>query len=65
MTYKELLDILCGGALLLFGAWLVRTGIFLEKGRGKRFYIRLYILAGFSVMACLAAAVFRLMYEVY
>lgn len=63
MTYKELQDILCGGALLLFGAWLVRTGIFLEKG--KKFYIKLYILAGFSVMACLAAAVFRLMYEVY
>ncbi|MCX4319031.1 MAG: hypothetical protein OSJ44_04660 [Lachnospiraceae bacterium] len=63
MTYKELLDILCGGALLLFGAWLVRTGIFLEKG--KKFFCKLYILAGFSVMACLAAAVFRLMYEVY
>lgn len=63
MIGKELQNVLCGGALILFGAWLVHTGIFLEKGRGKKFYVRLYILAGFSVMACMAAAVLKLIFS--
>lgn len=56
--YKELWHFLfCGAIVLLFGAWLVHRGISLDACRGGK----MYIMAGFSVMACTALAAFQFM----
>lgn len=60
--YKELWHFLsCGGGVILFGAWLVHRGISLDACRGGR----IYVLAGFSVMACMVLAAFQFMNKSY
>lgn len=61
-VYKELWRFLiCGAIVILFGAWLVHRGIVLDARGGGR----IYVLAGFSVMACMVLAAFQFVYKGY
>lgn len=61
-VYKELWHFLiCGAIVILFGAWLVHRGIVLDARRGGR----IYVLVGFSVMACVVLAAFQFINKSY
>lgn len=58
MMNKELWHFLfCGAGIILFGAWLIHRGISLGKSRGRR----LYVITGFSVIACMILVAIQFM----